>query len=150
MTERQCRRQCLNYYWSSKRVEGKGCWGERSGTSVGYKTILCHFAPACARKAAAIHCVIAQQPGLTRKPQSNVLNRLQLLTFWMALFHTRVCCFHLNLGLMSGRDPGSRTGLSPALSCGARLAKLVCVAPRARGPVMGYLNRHSHDAEKWW
>lgn len=60
------------YYWSSKRVEGKGCWGERSGTSVGYKTILCHFAPACAGKA-AVYRVIARQPGLTRKPQSKVM-----------------------------------------------------------------------------
>lgn len=57
-------------------MEGKGCCGERSGTSVGYKTVLCRFAPMYTGKAAAMYRVIAQQPGLTRKPRSKI-------TYWI-------------------------------------------------------------------
>lgn len=75
---------------------------------------------------------------------------MQLLTFWMAFFHMLICCFHLILGLRADRHPGCWTGLTPAPSCGARLAPQVCTAPAAVAPVTGYLNRYSHNAEKWW
>lgn len=57
-------------------MEGKGCCGEHSGTLVGYKTVLCRFAPMYTGKGAPIHRVIAQQPGLTRKPRSKI-------TYWI-------------------------------------------------------------------
>lgn len=48
-----------------------------------------------------------------------------------------VCCFHLILGLKADRHPGCWVGLSPALSCGVRLALQVCNSTKSNGSCRG-------------
>lgn len=76
----------------------------------------------------------------------NLLNHLQFLTTWKALFPMSVCCFHLTPVLWVDRDPGCWSRLPCPELWGQAVIAGVCgsVAPAT----MGHLDRHSQEGEE--